>query len=314
MKAVFGLDALEPPPGGAVVTVGTFDGVHLGHRSLIMQTLERAESLQATGVALTWDRHPAMTLRPDKAPPLLSSTERKVELLGDSGIPMTAVLAFDEGFSHKSPEDFVTDVLVRGLGARAVLVGHDWRFGHRAAGTVELLTNMGANLGFEVHGIELQTIGGEPVSSSRIRKAIAAGEMEEARALLGRPFDIDGVVIRGAARGKDLGFPTANLDIDPVLARPPLGVYAGIATVGDLTRTAAISVGVNPTFGGEEGKSPVSVEAYLLDFDGDLYGQTMRLSFWARLRDELRFESVDDLVAQMHEDVTRTRALIPVSS
>lgn len=311
MNAVFGLDALSPPSGGAAVTIGTFDGVHMGHRSLIMQTMERAEELGATGVALTWDRHPAMTLRPDKAPPLLSSTQRKVELLGESGIDMTAVLAFDEAFSHMTPEDFVTEVLVQRLGARVVLVGEDWRFGHKAAGTVDLLRRMGNELGFDVAGVTLQTIGGEAVSSSRIRRAIAEGDMEEARALLGRPFDLDGVVVRGAARGKDLGFPTANLDVDPALARPPLGVYAGMARVGDMVRTAAISVGVNPTFGGQEGHSPVSVEAFLLDFDGDLYGQTVRLSFWARLRDELRFSSVDDLVAQMHEDVQATRNLIP---
>lgn len=311
MKAVYGLDALEPPQGGSVITVGTFDGVHMGHRSLIMQTMDRAADLSATGVALTWDRHPAMTLRPDKAPALLSSTQRKVELLADTGIDMTVVLAFDEALSHMSPEDFVTGVLVRRLGAREIFVGEDWRFGHKAAGTVDLLRQMGGDLGFEVHGVTLQTIGGEPVSSSRIRRAIAAGDMDEARALLGRPFDLDGTVVRGAARGKALGFPTANLDVDPILARPPLGVYAGVASVGEVTRTAAISIGVNPTFGGEPGHSEVSVEAYLLDFDGDLYGQTMRLAFWSRLRDELRFDSVDDLVAQMYTDVATTRTLIP---
>jgi riboflavin kinase/FMN adenylyltransferase len=310
MRTLVGIAGLEKPANGSVVTIGTFDGVHLGHRGLIMRTIEEAERLGATGVALTWDRHPAMTLRPDKTPPLLSSPERKIELLEATGIPATAVLPFDEEFSHRSPEDFVSTVLTSGLGARAVFVGYDWRFGHKARGDVDLLTTLGKGSGFEVHGVELQTIDGLPVSSSRVRAAIADGEMELARVLLGRPYDVDGVVVAGAARGKGLGFPTANLDVDASLARPPLGVYAGIAHVAGLSKPAAISVGVNPTFGGEVGVSPVNIEAFILDFSQEIYDQTLRLEFHARLRDELKFDSVEALKEQMTRDVEEARALV----
>lgn len=304
------VEHLEPPDGGSVVTIGTFDGVHLGHRGLIMRSIERARELSATSVALTWDRHPAATLRPDKTPPLLSSSERKIELLSETGIDVAAILAFDQSFSQRSPEEFIEDTLVRDLGARAVYVGHDWRFGHKAAGSVALLAEHGEKAGFTVHGVELQQVAGAPVSSSRVRAAIGDGDMELARVLLGRPYDVDGMVVRGAARGKELGFPTANLEVEASLARPPLGVYAGVARVGDARRAAAISVGVNPTFGGEVGKSPVTIEAFLLDFSTEIYGETVRLEFWKRLRDELRFESVESLIEQMRQDVEDTRATV----
>ena len=304
-----GLDSLERSERGSVVTVGTFDGVHLGHRGLIARTIEKAEELGAESIALTWDRHPAETLRPDKAPPLLSTPERKRELLEETGVDALAILPFDKELSLMSAEDFVRDVLVRGLGTRSVLVGHDWRFGHKARGDVPLLTELGLDLGFEVEGVDLQTVAGEPVTSSRARKAITGGDMELARVLLGRPFDVDGVVVRGASRGKGIGYPTANLDVEPAIARPPIGIYAGVARVGDRRISAAISIGVSPTFGGEPGKSPVTIEAYLLDFNEEIYDQTVRLEFWKRLRDELKFDSVDALVAQMDEDVALTREL-----
>jgi riboflavin kinase / FMN adenylyltransferase len=301
---------LDTPEGGSVITIGTFDGVHLGHRGLIMRAIEHARELSATAVALTWDRHPAATLRPDKTPPLLSSAERKIELLSDTGVDVAAILAFDEDFSRRSPEEFIEETLVRDLSARAVYVGHDWRFGHKAAGTVDLLREHGERAGFAVHGVELQQVAGAPVSSSRVRAAIGDGDMELARVLLGRPYDVDGIVVRGAARGKELGFPTANLEVESSLARPPLGVYAGLAHVGERRRAAAISVGVNPTFGGEVGRSPVTIEAFLLDFSAEIYGETVRLEFWRRLRDELRFESVEALIEQMHQDVSDTRATV----
>lgn len=310
MIKMVGMHALEATEGGASVTIGTFDGVHLGHRGLIMRTIEDAVQRGSTSVAITWDRHPAATLRPDKMPPLLSSAERKIELLEQTGIDAIVVLPFDDEFSHLSPEGFIEKVLAHGLGTRSIFVGHDWRFGHKAAGSVQLLRDKAGHFGFDVHGVELQTVAGEPVTSSRIRRAVAGGDVELARALLGRPFDLDGRVVRGAARGKDLGFPTANLDIDPLLARPPLGVYAGVAHVAGLTKPAAISVGVNPTFGGEVGKSPVSVEAFLLDFTQEIYDEVARLEFWFRLRDEARFDSIDDLIVQMNLDVEETRRLI----
>lgn len=310
MKTLVGIEALQPPENGSVVTVGTFDGLHLGHRGLVTRTIDAARELGSESVVLTWDRHPAATLRPDKLPPLLSSPERKVELIDGSGADILVVLPFDGDLARMTPESFVGRVLVKGLGVRSIFIGHDWRFGHKAAGDVTLLAGLGEELGFEVHGVDLQTIAGEPVTSSRVRRAISEGDFSTARVLLGRPFDIDGTVVAGAGRGKDLGYPTANLAVDFRLARPPRGVYAGVAHVDDVTRPAAINVGVNPTFGGDPDSSPVTIEPYLLDFDGDLYGKTLRVEFWERLRDELRFDSPEALVAQMAADVDATRALV----
>lgn len=309
MQTYAGLSQLRPPPGGSAITIGTFDGVHLGHRALIAATVAEARRLGATPVLVTWDRHPAATLRPGAVPPLLTTPGRKAELVSQTGIGVLAVLAFDAELSRWPPERFVAEVLVAGLGARAVLVGQGWRFGHRAAGDVALLETLGRTHGFSARAVGLLQGPGGPVSSSRIRAAIAAGDLAGARALLGRPYDLDGVVIEGDSRGATLGYPTANLEVDPALALPPLGIYAGRARAAGTFHPAAISVGVNPTFGGRPGRDPARIEAYLLDFSGDLYGEAVRLELWARLRDELRFDSVAALTAQMARDVEATRAL-----
>lgn len=310
MRTTVGIEALEPPSAGATVTIGTFDGVHLGHRALIARTIAEAQQRSTDSVVVTWDRHPLMTLRPEAAPRLLSTSERKLELLEATGIGGVAILPFTEELSHLSPEDFVDQVLVRGLNARAVFVGEGWRFGHKRAGDMDLLQRLGREAGFEAQPVELASGDGDAVSSSRIREAVASGHLNVAHRLLGRPFDVDGMVVGGDKRGADLGFPTANLECDPRLAYPARGVYAGKARVGDSWFVAAINVGVNPTFGGDPEVTPVRVEAYLLDFEGDLYGQTIRVEFHQRLRDEMRFSSVDDLVAQMHKDVAATRELL----
>ena len=325
MKTYYGIDILEPPPDGTVITIGTFDGVHLGHRALIARAINEAADRGASSAVVSWDRHPAATLRPEKMPALLCSPERKVELLSERGQDILAVLPFDEELSQWSAERFVEDVLVRGLGARAVVVGENWRFGKGAAGNVELLTEMGAGLGFDVVGMKLEESGDEPVSSSRIRKLIAEGDLDGAAALLGRRFDLDGVVVHGDDRGKSLGFPTANVELPPGLAHPPRGVYAGRARVGgDATMLppeegdpvprgwyrAAINIGVNPTFGGDPNIHPARVEAYLLDLDADIYGAELRVELWSRLRDEEKFADVDALVAQMHKDVEVTKDII----
>jgi riboflavin kinase / FMN adenylyltransferase len=307
LRKVVGVDALGPQPGGAAITVGTFDGVHLGHRALVARTIDEARSFGATSVLVTWDRHPLETLRPGTEPKVLTTPERKAELIEDTGIDTLVVLPFDHAFSKWSPERFVTDVLVR-LGARAVIVGDGWRFGHKAAGTTELLQKMGAEHGFQVQVLTLAAVEGESVSSTRVRSAIAQGDMISARTLLARPFDVDGIVLRGERRGTELGFPTANLKLDRSIAHPPRGVYAGRAvTEAGIAYTAAINVGVNPQFGGDPATTPWRVEAYLLDFDGDLYDQRLRVELHERLRDELKFESVAALVEQMAKDVDRTR-------
>jgi riboflavin kinase/FMN adenylyltransferase len=306
---VVGRDQLVPPPEGSAITIGTFDGVHLGHRALIARTVERAGELGAASVVLTWDRHPAATLRPDRAPRLLTSPERKIELLSATGVDTIVVIPFDEDLASLPPEGFVREVLVSGLGARAVTVGEGWRFGHKAAGDVELLRSLGSELGFEAEGMALQEVAGGPASSSRIRRAVAEADLELARTLLGRPHDISGRVVRGAGRGRGLGFPTANLAVAADQALPPIGVYAGQAEVIGLTKPAAVNIGVNPTFGGKEG-SDLSIEAYLLDLDADIYGQKLRLELWQRLREEVHFGSVGELVAQIDSDVTATRELV----
>lgn len=310
MRTTVGIEALDPSADGSVVTIGTFDGVHLGHRALIARAISEAEQRHISSVVVTWDRHPLMTLRPEAAPRLLSTPQRKLELLESTGIDHVAVLPFTEELSHLSPEGFVDQVIVKGLNARALFVGEGWRFGHKRAGDMDLLQKLGGENGFEASPIDLAGEDGDTISSSRIREAVAAGHMNVARRLLGRPFDIDGVVVGGDKRGAGLGFPTANIECDPHLAYPSRGVYAGRARVGDSWLSAAINVGVNPTFGGDPEVTPVRVEAFLLDFEGDLYEQTLRVEFHQRLRDEMRFSSVDDLVAQMHRDVAATRELL----
>jgi riboflavin kinase / FMN adenylyltransferase len=306
MRTVVGLDGLEPAVPGAAVTIGTFDGVHLGHRSLMARTVELAGANGLVSMVITWDRHPFETLRPERVPPLLTTAERRAEAIESVGVDALAVLAFDTELSSWPPERFAAEVIAKKIGARAVVVGEGWRFGHGAVGDVGLLTSLGDELGFTVTTMDLTDVGGEPVSSSRARSAVAAGDMELARALLGRPYDMDGRVVRGAGRGASLGYPTANLEHDPTVAVPARGAYAGRARARGEWFAAAVSVGVAPTFGGD---SAVTVEAHLLDFNADLYDETLRVEFWKHLHDDVAFDSVADLVAQIDADVDATRAL-----
>ena len=270
----------------------------------------KARSLGLAPLALTWDRHPASTLRPHQAPPLITSFERKLELLGEQGLDQVAVLAFDEDLASWPPERFASDVLAEGLGAKLVMVGQNWRFGRRAAGNVDTLVRLGADLGFEARAVQLERPEtGGVVSSTRIRAALRDGDVEDARLLLGRPFDFDGTVVHGDGRGALLGYPTANLEVDAALVRPQKGIYAGRAMVDGDVYPAALSIGVNPTFVADDARPPIRIEAYLLDFSGDLYGCRLRIELHARLRDELSFDSTAALVEQMGRDVAATRAV-----
>jgi len=279
------------------VAVGEFDGVHLGHR----------EVMRGADTVLTFEPHPRMVVMPDSAPKLLTSLETKADLIAGVGVQELVVIPFDGAFASRSAQDFIDHVLVEQLGAEKVSVGENFRFGHRAKGDVALLQAQDA---FETRVVELVELDGEIVSSTHIRELIEAGVMERAADCLGSPFQLRGIVAHGDKRGRTLGFPTANLVPDPALVCPGHGVYACRAAVeidGEWRWwPAATNVGVRPTFVTGRG---LLVEAFLLGFEGDLYGRELRLAFLSRLRGELRFDSVDELVEQMQRDVEDTRRI-----
>jgi riboflavin kinase/FMN adenylyltransferase len=278
------------PREGRSVAVGTFDGVHLGHREVI----RGADSV------LTFDPHPVSVVAPQHAPKLLTSLAVKAELIAALGVAELIVIPFDASFAARDAREFIDTVLVGALGAARVSVGENFRFGHRAQGDPELLAADGR---FEAVVHPLLEVDGEVVSSSHIRGLVLAGEVDQAAHFLGAPFQLRGEVVHGDERGRELGFPTANLIPEEALVCPGHGIYACLAN----GRAAAVSIGVRPTFTTGRGEL---IEAYLLDFDGDLYGSELRLDFLHRLRGERRFESPAALVEQMGRDVARTRELV----
>jgi riboflavin kinase / FMN adenylyltransferase len=296
---------------GTAVTIGAYDGVHLGHRALLADLVARAGAAGLSPVVVTFDRHPASVVRPESAPPLLTDLDQKLELLAECGIERTLVVPFDRARADESAEDFVREVLVETLDAKLVVVGEDFHFGNRRRGNVALLRELGQEHGFEVVGVRLTGEDLAPVSSTRIRSLVAAGDVVGAAALLGRPHEVRGPVVHGDGRGaSELGFPTANLEVSTDIALPADGIYAGYYRRPDGTGyLAAISVGRRPTFY-DPASASVLVEAYLLHFEGDLYGELGRVSFVRRLRDERQFDSVDALIAQMHDDVADTERLL----
>jgi riboflavin kinase/FMN adenylyltransferase len=306
MERLYGLQALPLAAERSVVTVGFFDGVHLGHRAVLDRTVEVARERGLASVAVTFDRHPREVLTPGREPRLLTTVERKAALIERTGIDVLLVLGFTPDFSTWPPEDFVSRVLVDGLHADHCAMGANFTFGHRAAGNVEMLIETGPERGFTAERVELVEIDGRRVSSSSIREALSNGDLDWPRVALGRRFVLDGTVVSGAGRGHGLGYPTANLRTGPRLLLPGRGIYAGRALVGERAHVAAISVGTNPTFGIE----PLHVEAYLLGFDGDIVGSEMAVEFWAYLRDEERFDTPEQLSAAIGEDVRQTRDLV----
>jgi riboflavin kinase / FMN adenylyltransferase len=295
------------------VTIGAYDGVHLGHRALLRDLSERARAEGLSTVVVTFDKHPASVVRPESAPRQLTDLDQKLDLLAACGIDRTLVVPFDADRANETAEDFVKEVLVDTLEARLVVVGEDFHFGHGRKGNVALLTELGKTYGFEVVGVGLtgDEAEQEAVSSTRIRTLVVAGDVEGAAKLLGRPHEVRGEVVHGDGRGgPELGFPTANLQISEEIALPADGIYAGWFTRPDGSRhQAAISVGRRPTFYAP-GETSVLVEAYLLHFEGDLYGEASRVAFVGRLRDEMKFDSVDALITQMGRDVADAEALL----
>jgi riboflavin kinase/FMN adenylyltransferase len=310
-------DQASPPDGGTAVTIGAYDGVHLGHRHLLSELATRATARGLRSAVVTFDRHPATVVRPESAPLLLTDLDQKLELLEDCGIDLVLVVPFDRTRADETAEEFVAEVLVRALGARLVVVGVDFHFGHGRKGNVALLRELGAVDGFEVEGVDLAERGDATISSTRIRTLVAAGDVAGAARLLGRHHQVRGPVVHGDGRGRaELGFPTANVAVPDGIALPDLGIYAGWYTRPDgSSHPAAISVGRRPTFYDVADDPPAPlVEAFLLDVDADLYGEEARVSFVERLRGEERFDRVSDLVDQMHRDVAHTREVLENSA
>ncbi len=304
-----GLDAVPSGWGRSVVTVGVFDGVHRGHQQLIGAAVAAGRARGLPTVLVTFDPHPAEVVRPGSHPARLTGLRRRADLVAELGVDAFLVLPFTTELSRRSPAEFAHEVLVERLHAAAVLVGRNFTFGHRAAGDVAALTEFGRRFGFAVEGVELATDGaGDHVtfSSTYIRACIAAGDVEAAAAALGRPHRVEGVVVHGHRRGRELGFPTANVAAPPYTALPADGVYAGRFVLGGRLLPAAVSVGSNPTFSG----TVRTVEAHVLDVDEDFYGHEVGVDFVARLRGQERYDDLDALVAAIRGDVARTRAVL----
>ena len=291
------------------LAIGNFDGVHRGHQELVRIARARGAAVGAPAGVLTFTPHPARVFAPALAPPLIVSLERRLELLAEAGAEVVLVEPFTTALAAVEAEDFVRDVLIARLGAREVVVGYDFSFGRGRRGTPTLLRELGAGLGLGVTIVPPVTVDGLVCSSTKVREFVLEGRVEGAALLLGRPVELQGPVVRGAGRGRGLGVPTANVAPEGELV-PRLGIYAARARVLDAkgavasTHLAALSIGSNPTF---TAAGSVTVEAHLLDFDGDLYDRRLRLEVLHRLRDERRFESIDALLAQIDTDVAEVR-------
>ncbi|MBI2161320.1 MAG: bifunctional riboflavin kinase/FAD synthetase [Candidatus Rokubacteria bacterium] len=302
MRIVRGLESFPPDAGPSAVALGVFDGIHLGHRAILGTAVAQARRHGLAALACTFEPHPINVLQPGRAPLPLTTLPERLELIAETGIDTTVVITFTPAVAAVEPEAFVRDVLVGTLRARHVVVGFNHRFGRGARGDARLLKALGAELAFHTHVVPPTTVDGVPVSSSEIRAALQAGDLPRAAKLLGRPYAVQGEVVRGVGRGRTLGFPTANVNTGRPLPLPA-GVYACHAFLGSARYRAVTNVGVRPTFG--EGE--LSVEAHLLDFSGDLYGSRINLQFLWRLRDEMRFPDAEALRTQIAQDVAAVR-------
>lgn len=303
--------------GGCAVTIGAYDGVHRGHQAVIAKVRDLAEAQGLSTTVVTFDRHPAMVVRPESAPRLLCDLDQKLELLAATGVERTVVIRFDVDRAHESAVSFVNDVLVDTLGVKLVVVGSDFHFGSERVGNVALLQELGGTLGFNVIGMDLvdesgastRESGDERVSSTRIRRCLTGGDVETAAALLGRPHEVRGIVAHGDERGRTLGFPTANVSVPGDILLPADGIYAGWFERPDgSVHPTAMSLGRRPTFYQQAHAS--LLECFLLDFAGDLYGERVKVRFVQRLRGEKRFDSEAALVEQMRSDIAATRGVL----
>jgi riboflavin kinase/FMN adenylyltransferase len=308
MDVRHGLDALPLDDRPSVATVGFFDGVHRGHQAVFDRVQAEARARDVRSVAVTFDRHPREVLTPGREPRLMTTVERRAELIAACGIDVLVVLPFDRDFSMVPAEAFVADILVGGVHAVHAAMGANFTFGFKALGTMENLSQLGRPFGLTSEAVPLVEIEGRTVSSTSIREALAAGDLAWPREALGRRFVLDGEVVTGHGRGKGLGYPTANLRTWPRLLLPGQGISAGVAEHRGLRYRTAFDVGTNPTFGVE----PLHVEAFLLDYEGrDLPGEPLSIEFWARVRDEQKYDDIEALVAAIARDVALARDLVP---
>lgn len=315
MQIVRDTSACPDIPSGTAVTIGAYDGLHLGHRAVIDEVKAMAAQRGLASAVVTFDRHPASVVRPESAPKLLCDLDQKLELLESTGIDLTVVITFDAQRSTETAEHFVQSVLVECLGAKVVIVGADFHFGKGRAGNVALLESLGPDAGFEVDGMALVDSSGAPagdeerVSSTSIRRALVEGDLASANAMLGRHHEVRGLVAHGDARGRDLGFPTANVSVPGSILLPADGIYAGWFERPDgSVHPTAISLGRRPTF--YETADASLLEAHLLDFSGDLYDEHVAVRFVERLRGELKFDSVEALIDQIALDCDQARRVL----
>jgi len=304
MKTIHEAKELNARGGKVCLAIGVFDGVHLGHQQILRQAISDARQHDAVSVAITFDRHPNAVVAPDKVPPLIYSLSKKLETIGSLGIEYTLLIHFGKKFSEQTGEEFIHH-LARDFGKiDSVCVGADFVFGHKRSGHVALLKKLGAELHFQVHGLSAVSLDGEVVNSTRIRELIRAGDIDAASQMLGRPYTISGKIISGDKLGHALGFPTANLDTAG-LVFPPNGVYAARTKIKNQSYRVALNIGVRPTV--STGQRELRVEAHLLDFKGDLYGETLQVEIGAKLREERQFGSKEELQIQIRKDVSAVR-------
>ncbi len=306
MEVIVGISNIRKPLTNPVLTIGNFDGVHLGHRALFNRVRSWARELEGQSVVMTFNPHPLSVFRPGNGPAFITTHERKLDLIAEAGIEVTIVVPFDRAFAQISATEFVKDLLVDRIGIRAIVVGHDYRFGKGREGDIDLLRKMGERHAFDVEAVSGIDVEGTLVSSTLIRQCIHGGDLREAGRLLGRPYEIKGAVVKGRNRGaRLLGFPTANIDMAGHAA-PKGGVYAVQVEIDGRLYGGAANLGYNPTFG----DAMLSLEVHILDFSGDVYGKNVTVRFIDRLRDEKKFAGVEELTRQISLDVERAREIL----
>lgn len=308
MEITTGLDSLPRLQTGRAVAIGSFDGVHAGHQQIMKELVASARSLGLESAVVTFEPHPLAVLMPGDEPPILTDLPEKASLTGELGVNRLVVVPFDRAFAAQSPEEFVRRVLIEKLRAAVVMEGYNFTFGHRGLGTTRLLKDLGRQLGFLVRIFDPVILGGETVSSTLVRNKLGKGQVEEAAALLGRPYSVAGEVVSGDRRGRQLGFPTANVAVPAGRAVPGRGVYAVWATVQGETYPGMANIGIRPTFG----PGPTSVEVHLLDFGGEIYGQRLSAAFVRKLRDEKAFPGPQALLEQLGRDREATRTVLGI--